>query len=220
MYALTTHTSALSVNPRLPWIDGSATFTIVVSSTIMSSPAHSMYKASHFFRSSTNSALQGSRQPVHERAGAALAAAGVVVPVEESALLGHGHLRAALAADPGRLEHDRRERDRDLLLVDVHRVGVEDPALRHDVEIARVEVGDAAALPAPRQPLAAVDAEVHLAPDRGPLVRGRGEPGRLGRGVGPSGVHALRRVRQLASDGKRSVDGAHLFLGEEIGRAS
>src|SRR6185295_12863430 len=57
MYALTTHTSALSVKPRLPWIEGSATFTIVVSSTIMSSPAHSMYRASHFFRSSTNSAL-------------------------------------------------------------------------------------------------------------------------------------------------------------------
>ena len=40
MYALTTHTSAASVNCRSSRIDGSATFTIVVSSTIISTPAH------------------------------------------------------------------------------------------------------------------------------------------------------------------------------------
>src|SRR5579864_4985905 len=40
MYALTTHTSEVSVKPRSAAIDGKATFTIVVSSTIMSTPRH------------------------------------------------------------------------------------------------------------------------------------------------------------------------------------
>src|SRR2546423_7943684 len=38
MYALTTHTSAVSLNARSVRMDGSATFTMVVSSTIMSTP--------------------------------------------------------------------------------------------------------------------------------------------------------------------------------------
>jgi hypothetical protein len=38
-YAFTTHASEVSEKPRSFWIDGSATFTIVVSRTIMSEPA-------------------------------------------------------------------------------------------------------------------------------------------------------------------------------------
>src|SRR5882672_6673128 len=45
MYALTTHTTEVSVNPRSERIDGNATFTMVVSSTIISSPMHSSVSA-------------------------------------------------------------------------------------------------------------------------------------------------------------------------------
>ena len=46
MYALTTHASEASEKPRLSWIDGSATFTIVVSSTIIRSPMQRTISAS------------------------------------------------------------------------------------------------------------------------------------------------------------------------------
>src|SRR6266516_3102486 len=45
MYAFTTHASELWVNPRSVRIDGSATFTIVVSSTIMKLPRHRTIRA-------------------------------------------------------------------------------------------------------------------------------------------------------------------------------
>lgn len=41
MYALTTHARFEPVKPRSSWIVGSATFTTVPSSTIMSMPVHS-----------------------------------------------------------------------------------------------------------------------------------------------------------------------------------
>src|SRR5262249_25257559 len=44
-YALTTHASDVSVKPRSVRIDGSATFTIVVSSTIISVPQHRTIRA-------------------------------------------------------------------------------------------------------------------------------------------------------------------------------
>ena len=72
-------------------------------------------------------------------AGAALAAAGVVVAVEEGALLRDRHPRTLRAE---RLELDGGERNRDLLLVDVHVVGVRDAPRRHDVQVMRLEVGD------------------------------------------------------------------------------
>src|SRR6185503_15500696 len=53
MYAFTTQTSEASLKPRLSRIEGSATFTTVVSSTIISSPAHSTYSAHQRFSFST-----------------------------------------------------------------------------------------------------------------------------------------------------------------------
>src|SRR5258706_7218264 len=46
MYALTTHTNEVSLKPRSAAIDGNATFTIVVSITIMSTPRHRTISAS------------------------------------------------------------------------------------------------------------------------------------------------------------------------------
>ena len=40
-YALTTHARLLCEKPRSCWMEGSATFTIVASSTIISTPMHS-----------------------------------------------------------------------------------------------------------------------------------------------------------------------------------
>src|SRR5215218_6234145 len=45
-YALTTQARALCEKPRSAWIEGSATFTIVASRTIISMPAHRTYSAS------------------------------------------------------------------------------------------------------------------------------------------------------------------------------
>src|SRR5215210_1887333 len=47
MYALITHTSDVSEKPRSVLIDGSATLTTVISSTIIRSPRHKMTRASH-----------------------------------------------------------------------------------------------------------------------------------------------------------------------------
>jgi hypothetical protein len=44
-YALTTHARLEVEKPRLSWIDGSATFTTVTSSTIISIPTQSTYRA-------------------------------------------------------------------------------------------------------------------------------------------------------------------------------
>ena len=46
-YAFTTHERPASEKPSEPWMAGSATFTIVPSSTIMSCAAHTRYRASH-----------------------------------------------------------------------------------------------------------------------------------------------------------------------------
>src|SRR3954467_9435854 len=51
-YALTTHARLDAENPRSSWIDGSATFTTVTSSTIISMPAHSTTRAIQRERSS------------------------------------------------------------------------------------------------------------------------------------------------------------------------
>src|SRR5689334_16997509 len=51
-YAFTTQASEVSVKPRSVRIDGSATFTIVASSTIIRTPKHSTYSASQRRRSS------------------------------------------------------------------------------------------------------------------------------------------------------------------------
>src|SRR4051794_5567161 len=53
MYALTTQTSVVSVKRRSSRIEGSATFTIVVSSTIISTPVHNTISAHHLRRSSS-----------------------------------------------------------------------------------------------------------------------------------------------------------------------
>ena len=50
MYALTTHASDACENPRSSRIEGSATFTIVTSSTIIRSPRQRTARASHFAR--------------------------------------------------------------------------------------------------------------------------------------------------------------------------
>ena len=52
MYAFTTHTSEVSVKRRSSLIDGSATFTIVVSSTIIKTPKHRTMNASQRLRRS------------------------------------------------------------------------------------------------------------------------------------------------------------------------
>jgi hypothetical protein len=46
-YALTTHANAACENPRSVWIDGNATFTMLESNTIIKSPRHNTYNASH-----------------------------------------------------------------------------------------------------------------------------------------------------------------------------
>jgi hypothetical protein len=48
---LTTHARLDCENPRSSWIDGSATFTIVASRTIISMPTHSTTSASQRERS-------------------------------------------------------------------------------------------------------------------------------------------------------------------------
>ncbi|CFO35069.1 Uncharacterised protein [Bordetella pertussis] len=49
---MTTHTSDASVKPRSALMDGRATLTMVVSSTIISTPRHSTMRASQRLRSS------------------------------------------------------------------------------------------------------------------------------------------------------------------------
>jgi hypothetical protein len=50
-YAFTTQARLFCEKPRSRWIDGSATFTIVTSRTIIMKPAHSTYKAAQRERS-------------------------------------------------------------------------------------------------------------------------------------------------------------------------
>src|SRR5208337_2408715 len=89
--------------------------------------------------------LQRRAQFVEQEAGATLAQAGVVVPVEEGALFGHLQRRAVLA---GRHDLHRRQRDGNLLLVEPHLVGIDDSLVGDDVVIDGVEGGDDAAFPA------------------------------------------------------------------------
>ena len=69
------------------------------------------------------SAPQRLAQPVQQHARAPLARAGVVVAVEEGALLGDAQRRPPRS---GRLELKGGERDRDLPVVEVHLVGVDE----------------------------------------------------------------------------------------------
>ena len=56
-YPFTTHARLLCEKPRSSWIEGSATFTIVASITIISTPAQSTYSASQRLRSLVISAV-------------------------------------------------------------------------------------------------------------------------------------------------------------------
>src|SRR6185312_9555922 len=77
--------------------------------------------------------LPGQRlaQPLQQDARAVLAAAAVVVIVEEHALLGHGQARACAL----QLQRDRGQRDRDVPVVEVHVVAIDDALVRYDVVI-------------------------------------------------------------------------------------
>src|SRR5580692_62429 len=86
--------------------------------------------------------------------------AGIVVAVEERALLADLELRASCACG---LDLERRERNGNLPLIEMHLVGVDDPLARHDVVIDRIERCREASLDAPLRPLAATDAKIHEA---------------------------------------------------------
>jgi hypothetical protein len=67
-YALTTHSSSAVLMPRSFWIEGSATFTTVLSSMIMNSPTATAASVHHFRFSGAKSRALTSRQ-VKERPG-------------------------------------------------------------------------------------------------------------------------------------------------------
>src|SRR5688572_8965438 len=132
--------------------------------------------------------LQLPAKLLQQDARAALAAAGIVVAVEEHRLLGEGEARAGA----GGRQHDGRQRGRDMRVVQAHVVAIDDAPVRHDVVIDRVESRyDAAAL-APAQTLRAADAEVDRPLEQVPIGRPH-EPARLDRRIGPGPEYPGRR---------------------------
>src|ERR1700729_3129063 len=91
--------------------------------------------------------------------------AGIVVAVEEPALLANLELGPSRACG---LDLERRERNGNLPLVEMHLVGVDDPLARHDVEIDRIEGRRHTAFETPIRALTAADAKIHEALDRPP----------------------------------------------------
>src|ERR1700729_2914624 len=91
--------------------------------------------------------------------------AGIVVAVEEPALLANLELRLSRACG---LDLERRERNGNLPLIEMHLVSIDDPLARNDVVIDRVEGRRHTALETPLCPLPAADAKIHEALDRPP----------------------------------------------------
>ena len=108
--------------------------------------------------SAASGSLQRRAEPIEQEGCAALARA-VVEPVEIGALFGDRKPRSS--AD--RLKLDGRKRDRELALVMMHLIRVDEPLIRDYVEIDRLEIGGDAARPAPFEALAPAGTHVHLA---------------------------------------------------------
>src|SRR5688572_6756822 len=132
-----------------------------------------------------------------------LAAAGIVIAVEEGAGLGDGEARAL----PFGPELDGRQADRDLPVVDMHLVGVDDALAGNDVPIEGVEGADGATAPFADRLLAPADAEIHRPLEGSPGGGIAAEPARfalLGRPGGPDATG--RRVVGAVDDEGRMGD--------------
>src|SRR5205823_3339685 len=111
-YAFTTHARLDWEKPRSRWIEGSATFTIVASRTIMSMPTHSTTSATQRVRSlatRTSASLRvgGLVSSTRELRGAAVARlAGAGVPLRElvDVLCDESRLAALGAKTTGRID--------------------------------------------------------------------------------------------------------------------
>src|SRR6185295_4678734 len=142
-------------------------------------------------------------QVVDQAARAFLASrVAVETAVEIGALLGQDQLRPG-AGD--RFELDRRERDRDALFIDLHRVAVDDAPVGNDVVVGGVELGDVAGGELALHFLPAADAKLHLPHQLLPLALRPGEPHRLGFRIRPRGEHARRRRLERALDREAAV---------------
>src|SRR5436190_2426824 len=122
--------------------------------------------------------------------------------VEVCALLREDQPRPAAC---GRLEFDGRKRYGDAFFVDLHRVAVDDTAVRDDVVVARIEFRHAAAREFALDALAAADAELHLAQLLLPLAGRPSEPGSLRFRIRPCSEYASRRKIERALDRKAAV---------------
>jgi hypothetical protein len=135
-------------------------------------------------------------------AGTLLARAGIVMAVEEHALLGELQPRALAF----RHQLDRRQRHRDARVVEMHVVGIDDALVRHDVLIDAREGVHRTALRAAARGLTPADAEVEFARPLLPFGRPL-EPLRLGGGIGEGLEDARRRHREAALDHEGRVLG-------------
>src|SRR5262249_1393837 len=96
-----------------------------------------------------------------------LAVGDTVEAVEGGALLGEGEPGAL----PLSFDLDRRQRDRDAAVVEMHVVGDDDALVRDDIVVERVVGMDGAALRAATRQLTAADAEVERMLVRPPFFR-------------------------------------------------
>src|ERR1700678_4418942 len=94
-----------------------------------------------------------------------LSLAHIVVAVEERALLANLELRPSRS---GWLDLERRQRNGNLPLVEMHLVGVDNALSRDDVVVGRVKRRRHPAFEAPLRAFTAADAKIHEALDRSP----------------------------------------------------
>src|SRR5262249_11183056 len=103
--------------------------------------------------------LERRAELVEQEACALLARARVVIAVKKGTLLGDREPRPRAL----RLELDRSEGDRDLPLIQMHLIDIDEPFVWHGIQIACVESGHRPARPASPHALASARADIHRA---------------------------------------------------------
>src|SRR5262249_27831268 len=151
-------------------------------------------------RAAMRSIYQRCAKRIEEMTGAALTGSGVVIAVEERTLL--KDLERGLSAVG--LQLHGRERHRNLLVVEVHHVRVDQAFVGNHVVIEGVESGNHAAFPTSLHALAATDAHVHVPLKQFPASRRAAKPLLLGFIIGQRLPHPRDRrvVGALEMEGR------------------
>src|SRR5579872_1411468 len=123
------------------------------------------------------SPLQRRTEGIEQETCAVLARTDVVITVKESALLSDLQRRLR----PARLQLHRRQRYRDLFLIQVHHIAVDQALVRNHVVVEGVKGGHDATFPTALRPLGTAYTDVHMPFQQLPPFRWPAEPLRLRR---------------------------------------